>query len=76
MTTSSVITNRLSVTMTGLIIDYLFSSNWPALCSSHVESDPKNFFSRALGGNGKAKDSRSRVKGIDLSEHLHVVLCH
>ena len=31
MTKSSVIINRLSITMAGLIIDYLFSSNWPAL---------------------------------------------
>ena len=31
MTKSSVITNRLSITMAGLIIDYLFSSDEPAL---------------------------------------------
>ena len=31
MTISSVITNRLSITMAGLIIDYLFSSDEPAL---------------------------------------------
>ena len=31
MTISSVITNRLLITMTGLIIDYLFSSDEPVL---------------------------------------------
>ena len=31
MTKSLVITDRLSITMAGLIIDYLFSSDWPAL---------------------------------------------
>ena len=31
MTESSKITNRLSVTMTGSTIDYLFSYDWPAL---------------------------------------------
>ena len=31
MTKPLVITNLLSITIAGLIIDYLFSSNWPAL---------------------------------------------
>ena len=36
MTKSSVITNRLSITMAGLIIDYLFSFDYPALDSKDV----------------------------------------
>ena len=31
MTKSSLITNRLSIAMAGLIVDYLFSSDYPAL---------------------------------------------
>ena len=39
MTKPLVITNRLSITMAGLIVDYLFSTDKPALSISMVQKD-------------------------------------
>ena len=51
MTKSSVITNRLSVTMAGLITNYLFSSDSPALGISN--DYPQHMFSSRTKKNGK-----------------------
>ena len=37
MIKSSAITNGLSITMAGLIINYLFSSDWPALVIAQTQ---------------------------------------
>ena len=52
MTNSSLITNQLSITMAGLIINYIFSSDQPALIFVCVEvlwpSQPNGVMSSAV----------------------------